>query len=599
MTQAAFLERATRILFFTGKGGVGKTSLACATAVALSRGGKKVLVVSTDPASNLDEVFQTPLDREPTAILDAPGLFALNIDPEAAAAAHRDRVVGPYRSVLPETVITSMEEQFSGACAVEIAAFGEFAKLLGDQETTAKFDHVIFDTAPTGHTLRLLGLPAAWTGFIATNTTGSSCLGPLAGLQSQKELCAACVRVLTDPSTATLVLVSRAEMSALAEANRTRAELAAIGMTNQVLAINGLFRAADRSDAGAVALEQRCDRALSGMAEPLGELPRFSMPLLPYAPMGVPKLGGIFESPPVGSAAVHKLMPLTARPGLAELIDGLERNGRGVILAMGKGGVGKTTIAAAIAVELAGRGHSVRLTTTDPAAHIDHTIAGRVKGLRVSRIDPATETQKYVAEVLAQAGPHLDATGLALLEEDLRSPCTGEIAVFRAFAETVSKGGSEFVVIDTAPTGHTLLLLDAAGAYHREVSRTITDMPGTVRRLLPRLRDSDFTRIILVTLPEATPVHEAARLQADLERAGIKPYAWLINQTLSSNGFSDPLLISRGNHEIPFIAEVQQKLAKRLAVVPWSATEPIGLEALRALVRLSAGDSLSSEVSRQ
>ncbi|MGO9274087.1 MAG: arsenical pump-driving ATPase [Terriglobia bacterium] len=594
MTSKEFFNQASRILFFTGKGGVGKTSLACATAVALSGQGKRVLVVSTDPASNLDEVLGARLTGEATAIGDAPGLFALNIDPEKAAAAYRDRVVNPYRGVLPQAAIASMEEQLSGACTVEIAAFDEFTKFLGDPRATAEFDHVIFDTAPTGHTLRLLKLPAAWTGFIDANTTGASCLGPLAGLQAQRDLYAASLRALSDGSTTTLVLVTRPDISALTEAERTRGELGALGMGRQVLIINGIFKAADPHDATAIALERRCNSALAGMPEPLAQLSRVTIPLLSYAPMGVERLNSVFDGSVPAPGVTRASARLSVKPALSQLIDDIERSHTGVILTMGKGGVGKTTIAAAIAVELAERGHSVHLTTTDPAAHVRAAVSAPIRGLRVSRIDPAVETGKYTAEVLAQAAPHLDEQGVSLLEEDLRSPCTEEIAVFRAFAEAVAKGDTEFVVIDTAPTGHTLLLLDAAEAYHRDVSRTNSSVPEAVRRLLPHLRDSNYTRILIVTLPEATPVHEAAKLQADLERAGIRPYAWIINQSLSGDGHSDPLLIERGVQEAPFIEEVETKLAERMALVPWTPTEPVGAEALRTLVR-----SLPVEVALQ
>jgi len=580
------LRSATRILFFTGKGGVGKTSLACAAGVAMAHQGRKVLLVSTDPASNLDEVLGVRLSGEPAAIPGAGGLFALNIDPESAAKAYRDRVVGPYRGVLPEASVNSIEEQLSGACTVEIAAFDEFTKLLGDADRTAEFDHIIFDTAPTGHTLRLLKLPAAWTGFIAANTTGTSCLGPLAGLETQKSLYDSSLQALTDPSTTTLILVSRPERSSLAEANRTRGELAEMGIANQRLFLNGLFVAQDRRDAAACALEARGQEALAGMPAELAKLPRLEVPLLPYAPMGVENLRSVFSGMSPIRKAVHKDLSEVFHSGLplSALIDELEKMGHGVVMTMGKGGVGKTTVASASAIELAYRGHPVHLSTTDPAAHVVATVAGDVPNLSVSRIDPAAETRQYMEAVLAKAAPELDAQAMALLEEDLRSPCTEEIAVFSAFARTVADGQHGFVVLDTAPTGHTILLLDAAEAYHRDVTRTMSDVPDAVRQLLPRLRDAEFTRVLLVTLPEATPVHEAARLQDDLARAGITPYAWVVNASLAGNGSCDPVLIERGEREQPFIAEVRERFSRRMVVVPWEPFEPVGPERLRQLV---------------
>jgi arsenite-transporting ATPase len=587
MTSTEFLDRATRILFFTGKGGVGKTSLACSTAVALAERGKRVLLVSTDPASNLDEVLGVRLSGEPTAVPGTQGLHALNINPEAAAQAYRDRVVGPYRDVLPEAALNSMEEQLSGACTVEIASFDEFTKLLGDPAATAGYDHVIFDTAPTGHTLRLLKLPAAWTGFIETNTTGTSCLGPLAGLQAQKAIYDASLNALSDPEATTLVLVSRPEQSALTEADRTKAELAEMGVTNQVLFLNGMFVAGDLSDPAAAALESRGRKALDGMPAGLAALPRVDVPLLPFAPMGVSRLravlnggGRVGEAP--GSPKQH---PLVKAPMLSELVDQIEKARRGVIMTMGKGGVGKTTVAAAIAIELAHRGHKVHLSTTDPAAHVAATVGGAVAGLSVSRIDPTEETRRYSEGVVSKAAASLDEQGKALLEEDLRSPCTEEIAVFSAFAETVARGEHGFVVLDTAPTGHSLLLLDAAEAYHRDVSRTTSDIPDSVRNLLPRLRDPEFTRVLLVTLAEATPVHEAAGLQEDLRRAGIQPYAWVINQSFAGNGFRDPVLVERGIQELAFINEVRRQHARQIALIPWKPEAPVGPARLGELAR--------------
>src|SRR5574337_1025646 len=463
----------TRYLFFTGKGGVGKTSLSCATGLALAEAGKSVLLVSTDPASNLDEVLGVPLGQAPTAIPGASGLCALNIDPEAAAQAYRERMVGPYRGILSAAAFRSMEEQFSGACTVEISAFDEFSKLLGEPAATAEFDHVIFDTAPTGHTLRLLTLPSAWSEFIASSTGGASCLGPLAGLEKQKALYAATVARLADPAETAVILVSRPEAASLREAERTRGELAELGVRNLQLAINSVFVTDRKDDAIAVAMSRRAAEALARMPATLAQLPSTTIPFLPRGTVGLAALRLMAHPEMADKPDVPPDLTDVALPaGLAGLVDEIACSGRGVIMTMGKGGVGKTTVAAAIALALAKRGGTVTLSTTDPAAHLALTLDGEVPGVKVTRIDPVSEVARYTREILDKAGKSLDAGGLAMLKEDLRSPCTEEIAVFRAFARTVAEGQEGFVVLDTAPTGHTILLLDAAEAYHREVMRT-------------------------------------------------------------------------------------------------------------------------------
>lgn len=579
-----FLEQPTRILFFTGKGGVGKTSVACATAIKLADTGKRVLLISTDPASNLDEVLGVRLGNVPTAVPDVPLLKAMNIDPEASAKAYRDSMVAPYRGVLPDAAVASMEEQFSGSCTLEIAAFDEFARLLGGTDTTTDFDHVLFDTAPTGHTLRLLSLPSAWDGFLNTNTSGTSCLGPLAGLQTQQKLYADTVKALGDGKVTTLVLVARPEASALREAERTSGELAALGVQNQHLVINGVFRTTDHNDRYAKAMESRADKALQLMPAGLARLSRSEIPLAPHGLVGIAAIRAM-STVIAPDSTVTPVVVAPQLPPLNDLIEELARQQHGVVMTMGKGGVGKTTVAAAVAVALADRGFPVHLSTTDPAAHLVATLHGDVKNLTVSRIDPKAETAAYSAEVMATAGKDLDTQGRAMLEEDLRSPCTEEIAVFRAFAAAVGQGGKGFVVLDTAPTGHTILLLDSALAYHREVTRQSSSMPEFVQQLLPRLRDPDYTRVLIVTLPEATPVHEAAKLQDDLKRAGITPFAWVINQCLSPLGITDPVLTSRQRHETRYLHEVVDTHATRVAVIPWQIEPPIGPEKLRLLTR--------------
>ncbi|MBI5757812.1 MAG: arsenical pump-driving ATPase [Planctomycetales bacterium] len=581
-----FLSHPTRNLFFTGKGGVGKTSLACAIAVSLADGGQRVLLVSTDPASNLDEVLGVKLTNHPTPVPHAPRLLAMNLDPEVSAAAYRERMVGPYREQLPPAAIASMEEQFSGSCTLEIAAFDEFSQLLGDPQATAEFDHVLFDTAPTGHTLRLLSLPSAWSGFMANNTTGTSCLGPLAGLEAQQRLYQDTVKALCDPATTTLVLVTRPDVTAFREAARTSHELSNLGVRNQHLIVNGVFQATDSDDQIAVAMERRGQQALATLPTELVNLSRTIVSLSANGVLGIEALRALIRADVVSTPDEERIAEsFEWPPSLGSLLDDLAAPGHGVILTMGKGGVGKTTIAAAVAVALAQRGYRVHLTTTDPAAHVAAAVAGEsLPTLQVSRIDPHSETQQYTAEVMQTAGAGLDEQGRSLLAEDLRSPCTEEIAVFRAFADAVAAGVNQFVVLDTAPTGHTILLLDAALAYHREVMRQSSQMPESVQQLLPRLRDPALTRVLIVTLPEATPVHEAAQLQRDLRRAEIEPFAWVINQSLTPLAIRDPLLNSRQRHERAFIHEVETEHSSRTVLVPWQPEPPVGVTHLQELM---------------
>ena len=551
-----FLHNPPKNLFFTGKGGVGKTTTSAATAIALAKRGKNVLLVSTDPASNLDEVLGLTLSAEPAQVPGVPSLFALNVDPVEAAATYREQLVGPYRGILPDAAVRSMEEQLSGACTVEIAAFNEFATLMGNPAAVERFDHIIFDTAPTGHTLRLLSLPAAWSDFIDTNSGGTSCLGPLAGLKAHQLLYANTRQALGDAGQTLVVVVSRPDNAPLAEAARASSELRELGVANQHLVINGVLNLADASDSVAVALRERNMKALAGMPHLLTLLPRTELPLRGSELVGVPALKEFFSPERSVQVAANATLSTLLPAQLSELIDKLAIMPGGVIMTMGKGGVGKTTLAVTIATTLAKLGKSVHLTTTDPAAHIALTIGDPPSGMRVSRVDPEVETEAYRNEVLATVGSGLDDEARALMEEDLRSPCTEEIAVFRAFAKVVADGADGFVVIDTAPTGHTLLLLDAAETYHREVSRSMNEIPEAVRQLLPRLRDPEFTKVFLVTLPEATPVHEALSLQADLRRAGIEPAGWIINQSLAPLTVTDPVLAQRRSREYRYIEEV-------------------------------------------
>lgn len=582
-----FLQEAPRFLFFTGKGGVGKTSIACATAVWLANEGKCVLLVSTDPASNVGQVFGVTIGDKITPIPQVAGLDALEIDPQEAAQNYRDKIVGPLRGVASEQDVRRAEEQLSGACTTEIAAFDEFTELLVDSALTSKYDHIIFDTAPTGHTIRLLQLPGAWSGFLETGKGDASCLGPLAGLDKQRTQYRDAVNALSDPQRTRLILVARAQRSSLAEVERTHHELDAIGLKQQYLVVNGVMpERAALNDPLARAIITREQQALTNLSATLRALPYDEVELKPFNLVGLDALSALLDpnADTIEQTTIDLPEHLDA-PRLSVLVDAIVADGHGLVMLMGKGGVGKTTIAAAVAVELARRGHPVHLTTSDPAAHLAETLHGTMPNLEVSRIDPREETERYRQHVMKTKGEPLDAEGRALLEEDLRSPCTEEIAVFHAFARIIREAKRKFVVMDTAPTGHTLLLLDATGAYHRDIARQMGESGMHFTTPMMQMQDQKHTKIILVTLAETTPVLEAAGLQSDLRRAGIEPWAWVINNCLVAAEPRSALLRMRAFSELGEIRKVAETHAHRYAVVPLQSVEPVGVERLLTLTR--------------
>jgi arsenite-transporting ATPase len=589
----------TRYIFYTGKGGVGKTSVACATAINLTDDGKRVLLVSTDPASNLDDVLQTRVGQSPTPINGVPGLDALNLDPEEAARAYREQVVGSYRGILPDDVIKSIEEQLSGACTVEIASFDLFTRLLSDSSRTEAYDRIIFDTAPTGHTLRLLTLPKAWSGFLGANVHGASCIGPLAGLAENRERYQNTVAALANPVLTTLVLVTKPEAPALSEALRASRELSELGLRNQQLVVNCVLQTAG-NDPVAAAFHKQQEQALEQMPDALKQWPSTELPLLAVSLVGIEGLRYLAAQLqiPDGQFVAVSYDPTAQEitsgdsphilTGLQPVVDDLAKHKRSVIMVMGKGGVGKSTVASAIALALAEAGHKVRLSTTDPAAHLNLVLEGAGSDIgdrfTVSRIDPGAEVAAYRSEIMKTVGSGLDEDGRALLAEDLASPCTEEIAVFRAFARVVGDLDDGFVVLDTAPTGHTLLLLDSTLSYHKEVQRSTGEVPEEVRQLLPRLRDPDLTHVMIVTLPQATPVIEASRLQDDLRRAGIEPDWWIVNQSWTGIRTTDPVLGKLAGLEAPWLKQVAETLSRKAVSLPWQAVAPQGCFGLLQLL---------------
>ena len=562
----------TKYLFFTGKGGVGKTSTACAVAVNLADLGKKIMLVSTDPASNLQDVFDTELNNKGVKIKDVPNLKVANFSPEDAAAEYRESVIAPYRGKLPEAVLNNMEEQLSGSCTVEIAAFNEFSLMITDKSVSNEYDHIIFDTAPTGHTLRMLQLPSAWSNFISESTHGASCLGQLAGLEDKKEMYKKAVKTLADKEKTTLILVSRPEITPLKEAERASKELQDIGVENQVLIVNGVLQQCD--DYLSKSIYEKQQNALKDIPEGLKNIETFEIPLRPYNITGLENVRSLLKDNSI--VIDNEILNVTEIPKLNSIIEDLYKNDKKVIFTMGKGGVGKTTIAAAIALGLSKKGKKVHLTTTDPAGHLKFVL-DESYGISLSNIDEKEELEKYKEEVLAKARENnMSEEDIAYVEEDLRSPCTQEIAVFRAFAEIVERSENEVVVIDTAPTGHTLLLLESTESYNREIVRSEGDIPESVIKLLPKLKNDKETEVIIVTLAETTPVYEAMRLQEDLNRAEIYSKWWVINSSLYATNTSNDILKDKASNEIKWINKVDKISNGNFAVIQWKAEEVKG-----------------------
>lgn len=577
----------TKYLFFTGKGGVGKTSVASSLAYSVASNQKRVLLISTDPASNLQDIFNQPLTNEPSLIQGTTSLYALNLDPVQAANDYKEQVIAPYRGKLPDVAIQSMEEQMSGACTVEIAAFNQFSALLTDQKVQEDFDIIIFDTAPTGHTLRLLQLPMAWSGFLADHSSGASCLGPLAGLEGKKKMYKKAVDVLSNANQTTLLLVTRPDTNSLKEAARASKELSDIGIHNQQLIINGLLEVSDSEDAYASAFYKRQCSAIENMPVELANLPTYTLPLVPYTITSLERMRDWFDNIAIDEFSSDAISEDYSFHSLSihQLIDELIENPKRIIFTMGKGGVGKTTVATLVALGLAEKGKRVHLTTTDPAAHIKWVLGdNKPATLTISNIDPNTVLESYKKEVLQKASESMDEDGLAFVQEDLESPCTEEIAVFRAFAEVIESHPNEIIVIDTAPTGHTLLLLDSTESYHKEISRSSGEVPIAIQHLLPTLRDKDKTSILITTLPEATPVYEAARLQNDLKRAGLHVSHWIVNQSFSNIKTVHPLLSQKAKHEAKWLEKINSLSAHHTVLIPWSLKEPTGLDGLHTLL---------------
>lgn len=557
-------ENLTHYLFFTGKGGVGKTTTASATAVQLADDGNQVMLVSTDPASNLQDVFETELTNKPKSIKNVSGLYVANFDPVVAANEYRESVIGPYRNVLPEAALKNMAEQLSGSCTVEIASFNEFSNFLTSPEIAKRFDYIIFDTAPTGHALRMLQLPSAWSDYLDKNDRGASCLGQLAGMGEKKATYAKAVETLNNPDLTTLMLVTRPQRASFIEAARASRELADMGMKHQQVIVNGTLLTHNDEASQAIFEQQQAD--LANLPHLLQNYPMSEVPLRAYNVTGLDKIRLLLKTkqPDIQSVEVYDYQ----YPALDKIVADLVATDKKIIFTMGKGGVGKTTVAVQITKKLVAQNKTVHLATTDPADHLNFFKTAD-PAITISHIDEKRVLKDYQDEVMENARATMNSDDVDYVAEDLRSPCTQEIAVFRAFANIVAQDDSDVVVIDTAPTGHTLLLLDSTQSYAKEVNRSAGGVPQSIVDLLPRLQDPDQTEIVMVTLPETTPVYESMRLNDDLNRAHMAHTWWVVNQSMLATQTTNPFLQARAQNELEWIEKVKDISNNHFAVEQW------------------------------
>ena len=605
----------TQFLFFSGKGGVGKTTMACTTAVAEADSGKRVLIVTTDPASNLADVFEHPIGHVVTAIEDVPGLWAMEIDPDAATAEYTDRTLAPIRAVFPPEIVRVMKEQLASPCTAEVAAFDRFADFMGRsalERSSDAFDLVIFDTAPTGHTVRLLELPAAWTTSIAKAEAGSgqTCIGPAAAIAEAKVKYERALAALRDGGRTRFVFVLQPERTAIAETLRASRELRRLGIETTELIVNGVLPEDEASTpffAARIAMQER------NLGEIAAQLPMSArrVPLFDGEVRGaarlravVPLLADERAARPVFGVARDQAPARSNDPGAA--IATLEPNGRArTIFFAGKGGVGKTVMSCATAAWLAGQGQRTLLVTTDPAAHIGDVLGATVgpepapvdgvSGLFAARVDAKAAAAAYTDRVISDAvargrGPDV----IAVMREELDSPCTEEIAAFDRFVDLASRDTFDMTVFDTAPTGHTMRLLELPIDWSRQIDvKVFASVDGAAAddvaknrfgRLIEMMREPAQSTFAFVVYPEATPIVEAERAIAELASVGIPLGLVVANMVLPEDACTTPYTRARWQMQQGYLAEIDRRFQAPVLEVPLLEFEVIGLERVIDLV---------------
>jgi arsenite-transporting ATPase len=605
----------TRYTFFSGKGGVGKTTMACATAVQWAEQGLRTLIVTTDPASNLADVFEQPIGHGVVAISAVPNLFAMEIDGDRATDEYKERALAPLRAAFPPEMVRVMEEQMSGPCTSEVAAFDCFTDVIdGAREHDRRFDALIFDTAPTGHTLRLLELPAEWSRVIGASAEsgGQTCIGPAAAIEASKLKYDRALAVLRSSDLTRVVFVLQPEDTSIKETQRSMTELRHLGIQSFEIIVNGvippeedgnpLFAARRRMQSGYL------DRIKCELA-----IPERRVPLLDNEVKGIGRLRVIarllFEPAPAPARALveDRGVPVVVRGvrASAEAVARVLPNGQSrTLFFAGKGGVGKTTASCVTAVWLARRGLKTLLVTTDPAAHIGDTLGVAVGGdaapipglpkLWAAKVDAKAAADAYRARILEDArnrGRSEDS--IRAMAEELDSPCTEEMAAFDRFLDFAAQADWQAIVFDTAPTGHTLRLLELPIDWSKQIDIKIfatvesTAADDVAKRrfasVIEMMRDPARSTFVFVMYPESTPVLEAHRAAQELASLGIHTGLVVANQVLSDEAVTTPFGRSRRAMQEKYLAEIADRFRVPVVRIPLFPSEIRGLEVLAEL----------------
>ena len=595
----------TRFIFFAGKGGVGKSTMSCATAVWLAQRGYKTLLVTTDPAPNLSDIFGRAIGHHVTQIDGPKGLFAIEIDPDAASDEYRDRVIAPMRGILDEKGLAGLKEQLNSPCVEEVAAFNKFIEFMNQPE----YDVVIFDTAPTGHTLRLLELPGSWSREI--DRGGSTCIGPSSSLQGANAGYKKALSLLQDTNRTSFIFVLKPEMSSLLETGRSLKELSTLGIKGTCLIINGVLPEQACTDGFFRAIKETENGIIEQINREYGSIPRLLYPMMDTEVIGLVSLEAVGKALYEGAVPTMISESRQAEPtangvfkspaeDIAHILASLTPvNGTRYVFFLGKGGVGKSTIASLTALYLAGRGFKTLLLTTDPASHL-HNILGQevghvpvgirgVANLFAARIDQKQALDEYRERILSELQGCYENT-LKSVREDLNSPCAQEMAALEKFISYFEPNQYDIIVFDTAPTGHTLRLLELPSHWKGFIDlgtltkQTSGESPTRYVNVIETMRDRSRTTFAFVMYPEYTPLVEAWRAAQDLKnQVGIEVAFVAVNFLLPAIYGENAFFAKRRAQQAKYLSLIKERFQLPILGIPLLKDQPEGISSLRKL----------------